>query len=80
MLHEFLLVNRDDLIARCMAKVLLRPAHARISPSPRPNLIHGIPEFIDQLIATLKVEQTTMPSQSHRISGPPGGLTRSTLI
>jgi len=57
-----------------MAKVLLRPAHARISASPRPKLIHGIPEFIDQLIATLKVEQTAMPLQSHRISGPAGGV------
>ncbi|HXF78170.1 MAG TPA: HAMP domain-containing sensor histidine kinase [Usitatibacter sp.] len=73
MLHEFLLVNRNDLIARCMAKVLLRPAHARIGASPRPRLIHGIPEFIDQLIATLKVEQTAMPLQGHRTSGPAGG-------
>jgi hypothetical protein len=73
MLHEFLLVNRDDLIARCMAKVLLRPVQARISTSPRPKLVHGIPEFIDQLIATLKVEQPAMRSQSHRISGPAGG-------
>jgi len=73
MLHEFLLVNRNDLIARCMAKVLLRPAHGRISASPRPRLIHGIPEFIDQLIATLKLEQTATPLQSHRISGPAGG-------
>ena len=73
MLYEFLLANRDDLIARCMAKVYLRPARARISASPPPKLIHGIPEFIDQLIATLKVEQTPTPMESRRISGPAGG-------
>src|SRR5688572_25863159 len=73
MLHEFLLVNRDDLIARCMAKVLLRQTAARVcAPSPTP-LIHGIPEFIDQVIATLKIETTATPMQSRRISGPAGG-------
>ncbi|HUP29424.1 MAG TPA: sensor histidine kinase [Usitatibacter sp.] len=70
MLHEFLSVHRGDLIARCMAKVLLRPARTRVADSP---LIHGIPEFLDQLIRTLAIEQTPRPMQSRRVSGPAGG-------
>ena len=70
MLHEFLSVNRGDLIARCTAKVLLRPARIRVTQSP---LLHGIPEFIDQLIRTLQIEQTPRPMQSRRVSGPAGG-------
>ena len=69
MLHEFLSVNRGDLIARCKAKVLLRPARQR-NASP---LIHGIPEFLDQLIETLKIEQTADPMRSRKVSGPAGG-------
>lgn len=71
MLHEFLSVNRGDLIARCTAKVLLRPARVRATHSP---LLHGIPEFLDQLIATLQIEQTPRPMQSRKVSGPAGGV------
>ena len=70
MLHEFLSVNRGDLIARCTAKALLRPARARFAHSPQ---LHGIPQFIDQLIATLQIEQSPRPMQSRRVSGPAGG-------
>ena len=73
MLHEFLSVNRADLISRCKAKVLLRPARQR-SVSPSPPLMHGIPEFLDQLIETLKIERTADPMQSRRVSGPAGGV------
>ena len=69
MLHEFLSSNRDDLIARCRAKVSLRE-------SPKANvgeLEHGIPFFLDQLIKTLQVEQTLDPLSSRRVSGPSGG-------
>jgi hypothetical protein len=72
MLHEFLSVNRGDLVARCMAKVLLRPSRTRIADSPPPQ-VHGIPEFLDQLIETLRIEQTLKPMQSRRVSGPAGG-------
>ena len=70
MLHEFLSVNRDDLIARCKAKVLLRPARQRIATP----MTHGIPEFLDQLIETLRIERTSDPMQSRRVSGPVGGI------
>jgi len=37
------------------------------------DLDHGIPRFLDQLIETLQIEQTSEPMQSRRISGPSGG-------
>ena len=37
------------------------------------NLTHGIPRFLDQLIETLQVEQSSDPTRSLRISGPSGG-------
>ena len=53
MLHEFLSANRDELVARCRVKVAKRSA-------PRPTeaeLKHGIPQFLDQLIRTLRIEE-----------------------
>jgi signal transduction histidine kinase len=69
MLHEFLSVNRADLIDRCKAKVLLRPARQRTDSV----MHHGIPEFLDQLIKTLRIEQSESPMQSRQVSGPEGG-------
>lgn len=70
MLHEFLTDNRIELIERCRSKVAQRPA-------PRANkeeeLRYGIPLFLDQLIKTLRVEQTAEPLQSRKVSGPSGG-------
>lgn len=69
MLHEFLWHNRLELIARCRAKVALRPA-----PEARSEeLEHGITLFLDQLIKTLRVEQTAQPLLSRQVSGPSGG-------
>lgn len=70
MLHTFLSQNRAELIDRCKAKVLLRLARGK----PAPVLLHGIPRFLDQLIETLRIEQTPAPAAaSERISGVPGG-------
>jgi signal transduction histidine kinase len=69
MLHEFLTSNRANLIDRCRFKVSQRSA-PRVTPA---ELTHGIPLFLDQLIKTLKVEQTPEPMLSRRISGPSGG-------
>src|SRR5688572_15130101 len=69
MLHEFLATNRADLIDRCRLKVAQRRA-------PKPSdaeLEHGIPHFLDQLIKTLRTEQTAAPLQSRTISGESGG-------
>ena len=69
MLHEFLTTHRNELIQRCRFKVAKRLApkmgHAELS--------HGVPRFLDQLIKTLQVEQSSEPMQSRRVSGPSGG-------
>jgi signal transduction histidine kinase len=69
MLFEFLIANREDLIQRCCLKVAKRaPPRGGVF-----ELDHGIPSFLDQLINTLQVEQTSEPMHSRRISGPSGG-------
>lgn len=53
MLHEFLQTNRDDIIARCLAKVALKR-------TPRPieaDLELGVPMFLDQLIDSLRLDR-----------------------
>jgi len=65
MLHEFLIANRPALITRCRAKVVRRVA-------PRPSdaeLQHGIPLFLDQLVRTLQLEQTSAPAENPGASG-----------
>lgn len=69
MMHEFLSANRTELIKRCREKVAQRAA----PEATKEELEHGIAHFLDQLIATLEVEQTTEPMKSRRISGPAGG-------
>jgi hypothetical protein len=69
MLHDFLSANRAELIERCTAKVARRSA-ARASD---PALQHGVPLFVEQLIKTLQVEQTSEPMRSRQVSGPAGG-------
>lgn len=58
MLHEFLSTNRAALIDRCRAKVAKRSAPNAATA----QLDHGVPVLIDQLIKTLKVEQTAAPA------------------
>ena len=69
MLHQFLTTNRADLIERCRSKVAKRTA-PKVTDT---ELTHGIPAFLDQLIKTLEVEQTTEPMRSRKVSGPAGG-------
>jgi signal transduction histidine kinase len=69
MMHVFLENNRQDLIERCRAKVALRPGRAATAQ----QLQNGVPLFLEQLIATLSIEQTTEPMNSRKISGPSGG-------
>jgi signal transduction histidine kinase len=68
-LHEFLTTNKADLIERCRLKVAKRLA-PKVAGQ---DLAHGIPRFLDQLIKTLEVEQTSEPMRSRRVSGPAGG-------
>jgi hypothetical protein len=54
MLHEFLTVNRVDLIARCREKV-----GRRLKRQDRPSATaHGVPLFLQQLADTLLLEQS----------------------
>ena len=69
MLHEFLKANRPELIARCRVKVAARS----LPGNPERELEHGITVFLDQLIKTLQVEQSTDPMRSRKVSGPAGG-------
>jgi hypothetical protein len=54
MLHEFVTSHRTELIARCRNKVA-----KRLSPSEMPlALDHGVPLFLQQLVETLRLEQS----------------------
>jgi len=68
-LHEFLTSNREALVERCRLKVVKRLA-PKVTDA---ELTHGIPAFLDQLIKTLRVEQTSEPLRSRKVSGPAGG-------
>ena len=68
-LHDFLTNNRDLLIYRCRLM-----ADARLSPiSTLPDLTHGIPIFLDQVIETLVIEQTAESDRSRLLSGSSRG-------
>jgi len=68
-MHNFLMRNRDELIARCKAKVAQRPKRAATSA----QLANGVPLFLDQLTRTLAAEDSDEHEESMRISGPSGG-------
>jgi signal transduction histidine kinase len=68
-MHQFLINNRDDLIARCKDKVAQRPRRSATAE----QLEHGIPLFLDQLSRTLEAEENGFSAESVRISGTSGG-------
>jgi len=71
MLCEFLFQHREELIDRCRISVA-----KRASPEVTPDeLNHGVPFFLDQLIKTLRLEQTSWRTESLKVSGPSGGGT-----
>jgi signal transduction histidine kinase len=69
MMFEFLTSNRNALAARCIEKVAARSTR-RTSDT---ELVNGIPIFLDQLIRTLEIEQSSDPMRSRDVSGPSGG-------
>lgn len=69
MMHEFLSNNREELAARCRVKVGNRVGRS----ATEEQLANGIPLFLEQLIRTLRIEQTDHPYESRRVSGPAGG-------
>ncbi|MBA2673808.1 HAMP domain-containing sensor histidine kinase [Ramlibacter sp.] len=71
-MYQFLIDNRDELIARCKQKVEKRPGRSATAD----QLEHGIPLFIDQLTRTLQAEEQGLSAASVRISGTSGGYSR----
>jgi diguanylate cyclase (GGDEF)-like protein len=70
-LQDFLFSNRDALIDRCRAMVARRSAPKLQAP----ELAHGIPIFLDQIIKTLAIEQNRdplwrRPESSHARNSP----------
>jgi signal transduction histidine kinase len=68
-MHAFLSNNRDELIARCKAKVAQRPRRAATAE----QLANGVPLFLEQLTRTLEAEVQGDVDKSLRISGASGG-------
>jgi signal transduction histidine kinase len=57
MLHEFIAFNRDEIIRRCRVKVATRS----LPPSTDVEIDHGVPVFLDQLMAALRLGLTSSP-------------------
>jgi signal transduction histidine kinase len=51
MLHEFIALNRDEIIRRCRAKVATRS----VPPPTVAEIDHGVPLFLDQLVDALRL-------------------------
>ena len=58
MLHEFIAVNRDEIIRRCRAKVATRS----VPPPTEVEIDHGVPVFLDQLRNALRLGEITSPA------------------
>src|SRR5687767_10481724 len=50
MLHEFITINREEIVLRCRAKVATRS----VPPPTEAEIDHGVPLFLDQLVTTLR--------------------------
>jgi hypothetical protein len=46
MLHEFITLNRVEIVRRCRAKV----ATSTVPPPTKAEIDHGVPLFLDQLV------------------------------
>ena len=57
MLHQFITENRDEIIARCRAKVLRRTT----PPVTAAEIDHGVPLFLNQLVDSLRARLRTNP-------------------
>lgn len=57
MLHEFIAVNRDEIIRRCRAKVAARS----VPPPTTAEIDHGVPVFLDQLVDAMRLGLSSSP-------------------
>ncbi len=69
MLHEFVTMNRDEIIRRARLRVERRPW----PPASPQELTNGVPLFLTQLSETLRLEATTTPFPERALSN---GATR----
>jgi signal transduction histidine kinase len=70
MLHDFVTAKRDEIIARCRAKMSTRPV-------PRPTdveLERGVPHFLDQLADTLRLALAVNPAINRTAAAHAAGL------
>jgi signal transduction histidine kinase len=58
MLHEFIAVNREEIIRRCRAKVATRS----VPPPTDAEIDHGVPVFLDQLADALRLGLISSPA------------------
>ena len=63
MLHDFIELNRDELVARTSRKAASRPFESR---EPR-ETEYGVPVFLSQLVETLRREKTGSPYPPNEI-------------
>lgn len=57
MLHDFIAVNREEIVRRCRAKVATRGAGS----STASEFDYGVPVFLDQLVDTLRLGLPSSP-------------------
>jgi len=57
LLHEFIAVNREEIIKRCRAKVATRS----VPPPTEAEIDHGVPVFLDQLVNALRLGLISNP-------------------
>jgi signal transduction histidine kinase len=62
MLHEFIVMNREEIIRRCRAKVATRS----VPPPTELEIDHGVPVFLDQLAGALRLGLTSSPEIGKR--------------
>jgi len=62
MLHEFIAMNREEIIRRCRAKVAKRS----VPPPTEAEIDHGVPVFLDQLTDALRLGLTSTPDIGRR--------------
>src|SRR5688500_10823858 len=65
MLHEFIAVNREEIIRRCRAKVATRS----VPPPTEAEIDHGVPVFLDQLMDALRLGLTSTSVESQSSMG-----------
>src|SRR6188474_2513557 len=68
MLYEFIQIHREEIIKRCRAKVATRS----VPPPTAAEIDHGVPLFLDQLVAALRsggTKQNTDISKSAVLHG-----------